>query len=88
MDYDSGGEEEDVDEGCDDGEDAEEQGEAVEEESQPDSTGGRVQRNMRQPKRGGAQCLDQMRVNSVLQLSSAIERYDYDVEHELWCEVR
>lgn len=30
---------------------------------------------------------DQMRVNSVLQINSAIESYSFDREQELWCEV-
>uniref|UniRef100_A0A671WNV0 DNA-directed RNA polymerase subunit n=1 Tax=Sparus aurata TaxID=8175 RepID=A0A671WNV0_SPAAU len=36
---------------------------------------------------GEEEPLNQMRVNAVLQSNSAIERYCYDVEHELWCEV-
>lgn len=98
MDYDSeeeGGEEE---EGGDDGEDKEDQGEEVEqnvdnslEESQPETTGLRVQKRTKRAKRGGGEdgevSLDQMRVNSVLQSNQAIERYCYDLKHELWCEV-
>lgn len=30
----------------------------------------------------------QMRVNAVLQASPAIQRYSFDQEHQLWCEVR
>lgn len=30
----------------------------------------------------------QMRVNAVLQTSPAIQRYSFDQEHQLWCEVR
>lgn len=30
----------------------------------------------------------QMRINAVLQASPAIQRYSFDEEHQLWCEVR
>lgn len=96
VDYDSE-EEEEEEEGGDDGEDKEDQGEEVEqnvenslEESQPESTGVRVQKKTKRAKRGrgdGEVSLDQMRVNSVLQSNMAIERYCYDLKHELWCEV-
>uniref|UniRef100_A0AAQ4RE44 DNA-directed RNA polymerase subunit n=1 Tax=Gasterosteus aculeatus aculeatus TaxID=481459 RepID=A0AAQ4RE44_GASAC len=35
----------------------------------------------------GDETLDQMRTNLVLESNSAIEKYCYDQEHELWCEV-
>lgn len=92
VDYES--EEED---GGDDGEDKEDQDEEeaeenVEnntlEESQPDSAGVGMEKRRKQPKRRGeGEALNQMRVNSVLESNSAIERYCYDVQHELWCEV-
>ncbi|XP_070692657.1 DNA-directed RNA polymerase I subunit RPA1 [Pempheris klunzingeri] len=93
VDYDS---EED---GGDDGEDKEEQGEVEEaaaaqdsaesntlEESQPESAGARTERKKKERKRGEG-TLDQLRVNSVLQSNTAIERYCYDFQDELWCEV-
>lgn len=30
----------------------------------------------------------QMRINAVLQASPSIQRYSFDQEHQLWCEVR
>lgn len=94
VDYES--EEED---GGDDGEDKEDQGEEEEEasekaedtleETQPESAGLEMQKKKKRAKRveGEEEPLNQMRVNAVLQSNSAIERYCYDVEHELWCEV-
>ena len=93
VDYES--EEED---GGDDGEDKEDQGEEEEEasekaedtleETQPESAGlGKQKKNKRAKRVGEEETLNQMRVNTVLQSNSAIERYCYDVEHELWCEV-
>uniref|UniRef100_A0A2I4CXF0 DNA-directed RNA polymerase subunit n=1 Tax=Austrofundulus limnaeus TaxID=52670 RepID=A0A2I4CXF0_AUSLI len=85
VDYDS----EDEAEG-DDAEDKEAQGgeeEAQEnpesnsvEESQAESAGVRLESRL-----GSSQ---QMRVNSVLQINSAIESYSFDQEQELWCEVQ
>ncbi|XP_034738937.1 DNA-directed RNA polymerase I subunit RPA1 isoform X2 [Etheostoma cragini] len=84
----------------DDGEDKDDQGEDEEEnaeenaeqttpeESQPESVGGRAERKTKRARRGGEEeSLSQMRVNSVLESNPAIERYCYDLEHELWCEV-
>ncbi|XP_073342711.1 DNA-directed RNA polymerase I subunit RPA1 [Pagrus major] len=93
VDYES--EEED---GGDDGEDKEDQGEEEEEavekaedtleETQPESAGLGMQKKKKRAKRAEEEeTLNQMRVNSVLQSNSAIERYCYDVKHELWCEV-
>lgn len=92
MDYES---EED---GGDDGEDKEDQGDEEEEaeekvedtleESQPESAGVRTERKKKRAKRGGGEeALNQMRVNTVLESNPAIERYCYDLQHELWCEV-
>lgn len=98
MDYES--EEEDGGDGEDkedQGEDEEEENAEEEnkennglEESQPASAGVRVEKRSKRTKRGGegeAIRMSQMRVNSVLDSNSAIERYCYDIEHELWCEV-
>uniref|UniRef100_A0A8C4FG15 DNA-directed RNA polymerase subunit n=1 Tax=Dicentrarchus labrax TaxID=13489 RepID=A0A8C4FG15_DICLA len=93
VDYES--EEED---GEDDGEDKEDLGEeekVVEEnvesveESQLESVGVRTVRKTKRTKqgRGDEDTMNQMRVNSVLESNPAIERYCYDHQHELWCEV-
>ncbi len=95
MDYES--EEED---GGDDGEDKEDQGDEEEEaeakeedtleESQPESARVQTERKKKRAKRGGGEgeeALNQMRVNSVLESNPAIERYCYDLQQELWCEV-
>uniref|UniRef100_A0A8C9ZH58 DNA-directed RNA polymerase subunit n=1 Tax=Sander lucioperca TaxID=283035 RepID=A0A8C9ZH58_SANLU len=95
VDYES----EDEDRG-DDGEDKDDQGEEEEEnveenvekttpeESQPESAGVSAERKKKRARRGGEEeSLNQMRVNAVLESNSAIERYCYDLEHELWCEV-
>uniref|UniRef100_A0A3Q3FIR8 DNA-directed RNA polymerase subunit n=1 Tax=Labrus bergylta TaxID=56723 RepID=A0A3Q3FIR8_9LABR len=94
VDYDS---EEEV--GGDEGEDKDEQEEDEKEEeneentpeeSQPQSAGGRVTRKKKRSKRAEGEAedsLNEMRVNSVLQSNPAIERYCYDIRHELWCEV-
>uniref|UniRef100_A0A665T8W7 DNA-directed RNA polymerase subunit n=1 Tax=Echeneis naucrates TaxID=173247 RepID=A0A665T8W7_ECHNA len=93
VDYES--EEED---GGDDAEDKEDQGEeeeeknkeqSTQEESQPESFTLRLEKSKKRAKRGeaGQKALSQMRVNSVLESNSAIERYCYDHQHELWCEV-
>ncbi|XP_069571829.1 DNA-directed RNA polymerase I subunit RPA1 [Brachyistius frenatus] len=79
VDYDSGEEDED-----DDAEDKDDQGEAEEdtnaaEESQPESAP-----KMKINRRRAAV---EMRVNSVLQSISAIERYEFDQQQELWCEL-
>ncbi|KAL7395348.1 hypothetical protein ABVT39_014959 [Epinephelus coioides] len=82
----------------DQGEEEEEVEENVEkttpEESQPESAGMRMERKNKRAKggRGGGdgeaeEALNQMRVNSVLESNSAIERYCYDQQYELWCEV-
>ncbi|KAF1384376.1 hypothetical protein PFLUV_G00117690 [Perca fluviatilis] len=86
--------------GGEDGEDKDDQGEEEEEnveenvekttpeESQPEPAGVRAGRKKTRARRGGEEeSLNQMRVNSVLESNSAIERYCYDLEHELWCEV-
>lgn len=84
VDYES----EDEDE-SDDSEDKEE-GEAEEnpesnsvEESQPEPAPVIVE-----TKKGPSkESLVQTRVNSVLQINSAVEKYSFDHEQELWCEV-
>lgn len=86
--------------GGDDGEDKEDLGEEEEEaqenvengsleESQSESAGVRAERRKKRARRtgGGEESLNQMRVNSVLESNPAIERYCYDYQHELWCEV-
>uniref|UniRef100_UPI0037E9A883 DNA-directed RNA polymerase I subunit RPA1 n=1 Tax=Semicossyphus pulcher TaxID=241346 RepID=UPI0037E9A883 len=92
VDYES--EEDDkVDEGEDQedqGEDKEENEENTTEESQPQSGGVRLEKKKKRPKRaggGGEGSVNQMRVNCVLQSNPAIERYCYDIQNELWCEV-
>lgn len=94
VDYES--EEED---GVDDAEDKEDQGEEEEEEnvekssqeeSPPESAAGRLESKRKRVKRGGGEgdeSLTQMRINSVLESNPAIERYCYDHQRELWCEV-
>ncbi|XP_076595923.1 DNA-directed RNA polymerase I subunit RPA1 [Chaetodon auriga] len=94
VDYES-----EAEEGGDDGEDRadqEEEEEEVEanvedtpEECQLESTGVRKQKKRRTKRDGGEEekTLNPMRVNSVLDSNSAIERYCYDHQHELWCEV-
>uniref|UniRef100_A0A665TS73 DNA-directed RNA polymerase subunit n=1 Tax=Echeneis naucrates TaxID=173247 RepID=A0A665TS73_ECHNA len=62
---------------------------STQEESQPESFTLRLEKSKKRAKRGeaGQKALSQMRVNSVLESNSAIERYCYDHQHELWCEV-
>ncbi|XP_040030506.2 DNA-directed RNA polymerase I subunit RPA1 isoform X2 [Gasterosteus aculeatus] len=84
------------------GEEEEERGESLvekEEEremdaakvSQPKSARPRGKRSCGREKKArsveGDETLDQMRTNLVLESNSAIEKYCYDQEHELWCEV-
>ncbi|XP_022607475.1 DNA-directed RNA polymerase I subunit RPA1 isoform X1 [Seriola dumerili] len=81
----------------DDGDDKEDQGEEEEEkneeqntqeESLPESAGVRPEgKKKRAKRREGEATLSQMRVNSVLESNPAIEKYCYDHQHELWCEV-
>ncbi|KAM7000703.1 DNA-directed RNA polymerase I subunit RPA1 isoform 2-T2 [Tautogolabrus adspersus] len=75
----------------DEQENEEEDEENPTEESQPQSEGGRVTRKKTKRSRRGEgeaeESVNQMRVNTVLQSSPAIERYCYDFQHELWCEV-
>lgn len=93
VDYESEEDEEEED-GTDDGEDKdqgdeEEGAEENAEEPQPE-TAGVERKKKKRAKRGrgeGEETLNQMRVNSVLESNPAIERYHYDVQHELWCEV-
>ncbi|XP_071313140.1 DNA-directed RNA polymerase I subunit RPA1 [Trachinotus anak] len=62
----------------------------TQEESLPESAGLRLERRKKRAKRGGGEgeeTLSRMRVNSVLESNPAIERYCYDHQHELWCEV-
>lgn len=98
VDYES--EEEDVGDDAEDKEDhvEEEEEEKVEsstlEEAPPVSAETRVERKKKKKRakrggeqEGGGESLSQMRVNSVLESNPAIERYCYDHQHELWCEV-
>lgn len=83
VDYES----EDEDE-SDDNEDKEE-GETQEnpesvEESQPEPAPVIVETKKKEP---SEESLVQTRVNSVLQINSAVEKYSFDHEQELWCEV-
>lgn len=87
MDYDS--EEED---GDDDGEEKEDLGEEEEpapinsqEEAQAKSM--EVTVKDKKKRKGRQEGGSQMRVNSVLESNPAIERYCYDDQQELWCEV-
>ncbi|KAM7388994.1 hypothetical protein PAMP_022994 [Pampus punctatissimus] len=97
VDYDSE-EEEGGDEDCEDkedlGEEEEERQEDVDknnpQESQTETAGVRAERKKKRAKGTGGrgkESLNQMRVNSVLESNPAIERYCYDDQHELWCEV-
>ena len=68
------------------------------EESQPECEGVRLDKKKKKKKKkqakeeeceeGEEEAMSQMRINSVLQSNTAIERYCYDHQHELWCEVR
>lgn len=88
VDYES--EEEETDE-----EEKEDQGELEEESTEQDNlqevrpetaeaTGARGRRDGKKEEESP----HQMRVNAVLQASPAIQRYSFDQEHQLWCEVR
>uniref|UniRef100_A0A3P9LG42 DNA-directed RNA polymerase subunit n=1 Tax=Oryzias latipes TaxID=8090 RepID=A0A3P9LG42_ORYLA len=57
------------------------------EESQPESSGIRLEARKKQKKKVTKESELQMRVNSVLDLNSAIEGYRFDQQDELWCEV-
>ncbi|KAM9741040.1 DNA-directed RNA polymerase I subunit RPA1 isoform 1-T1 [Menidia menidia] len=58
------------------------------EEPQPQSAGERVAKGKKQAKRVvGEGSSVQMRVNSVLEVHSAIQKYSFDEQNELWCEV-
>uniref|UniRef100_A0A3B4YLU2 DNA-directed RNA polymerase subunit n=1 Tax=Seriola lalandi dorsalis TaxID=1841481 RepID=A0A3B4YLU2_SERLL len=60
----------------------------TQEESLPESAGVRPEgKKKRAKRREGEATLSQMRVNSVLESNPAIEKYCYDHQHELWCEV-
>ncbi|XP_068570321.1 DNA-directed RNA polymerase I subunit RPA1 isoform X3 [Cebidichthys violaceus] len=95
VDYES--EEEDRAEDAEDKEDqGEDEGVVVEEEEatqevpQPESAKVRAEKRIKRAERRGGdgeETLDQMRMNSVLESNPAIERYRYDLQHELWCEV-
>lgn len=58
-------------------------------ESVPESEGVSVEKKKkkRETRQAAEDSSFQMRVNSVLASNSAIERYSYDDQHELWCEV-
>ncbi|XP_058505753.1 DNA-directed RNA polymerase I subunit RPA1 [Solea solea] len=53
----------------------------------PESEEKKKKKKKETKKGGGEESMIQMRVNTVLQTHPAIERYCYDHEHELWCEV-
>uniref|UniRef100_A0A7N9AWF3 DNA-directed RNA polymerase subunit n=1 Tax=Mastacembelus armatus TaxID=205130 RepID=A0A7N9AWF3_9TELE len=58
------------------------------EDEEPESAGVQMERKKNRTKRReGEETLNQMRVNFVLESNPAIERYCYDQQHELWCEV-
>lgn len=94
VDYES----EEGDDQADEAEDKEDQGEAEDENEDPEENSfeesvlpSRAEENSAKMKKRSKDKREeqenQMRVNCVLQSNSAIERYSYDVEHELWCEV-
>lgn len=91
MDYESEDEQGDneAEENDDEGEaEVEENAEAHStEESQPESSGMRLEARKKQKKKVTKESELQMRVNSVLDLNSAIEGYRFDQQDELWCEV-
>uniref|UniRef100_A0A1A8FWF2 DNA-directed RNA polymerase I subunit RPA1 n=2 Tax=Nothobranchius korthausae TaxID=1143690 RepID=A0A1A8FWF2_9TELE len=58
------------------------------EESQHESAEARVEKRKSRATKQAEESPSQMRVNSVLQLHSAIERYSFDQQEELWCEVQ
>uniref|UniRef100_A0A3P9I565 DNA-directed RNA polymerase subunit n=1 Tax=Oryzias latipes TaxID=8090 RepID=A0A3P9I565_ORYLA len=91
VDYESEDEQGDneAEENDDEGEaEAEENAEAHStEESQPESSGMRLEARKKQKKKVTKESELQMRVNSVLDLNSAIEGYRFDQQDELWCEV-
>lgn len=91
MDYES------EEEGVDDAEEKEHSGEEeleensetkTVEESEAESSGLRMQKEKKlKKKEAEEESFIQMRVNSVLEINSAIERYSFDQQEELWCEV-
>lgn len=90
VDYESE-EEETEEEDKEDQEELEEEN-AVEDKlqaSQPDISAAHVVRSVRgrRKERKDEDNLNQMRVNAVLQSSPAIQRYSFDEEQQLWCEV-
>ncbi|AWP12514.1 DNA-directed RNA polymerase [Scophthalmus maximus] len=94
VDYDSE-EEEGGDDDSEDKDDAaqeevEKREETIQEDSQTEFAVVRPEKKKRKQAKGGAgeeETMSQMRVNAVLQSHPAIERYCYDHQHELWCEV-
>uniref|UniRef100_A0A1A8BJ34 DNA-directed RNA polymerase subunit n=1 Tax=Nothobranchius kadleci TaxID=1051664 RepID=A0A1A8BJ34_NOTKA len=58
------------------------------EESQHECAEVRVEKRKSRATRHAEESPSQMRVNSVLQLHSAIEGYSFDQQEELWCEVQ
>ncbi|XP_019937154.2 DNA-directed RNA polymerase I subunit RPA1 [Paralichthys olivaceus] len=99
VDYESEEEEEGGEDAEDKDDQEEEAGESEEKntqvESQPEFEGVRLEKKKnkkKQAKKGGGEereeeAVSQMRVNSVLKSNPAIERYCYDHQHELWCEL-
>lgn len=97
VDYES----EEDDDKADEGEDKEDQGEAEDEnekneedgleDSQSQSRGEEKSKKKKKKSQKTGEEQDrgenQMRVNCVLQSNPAIQRYSYDTENELWCEV-
>lgn len=58
------------------------------EEAAPEAAAVKLQKKSQRAKQGkGGESTSQMRVNSVLESNPAIERYSYDEQQELWCEV-
>uniref|UniRef100_A0A3P9N1Q4 DNA-directed RNA polymerase subunit n=1 Tax=Poecilia reticulata TaxID=8081 RepID=A0A3P9N1Q4_POERE len=97
VDYESEDEGEGGDAEEDEGEEENSQANSVE-ETQPESadSGEQQQQQQQQKKKKkketkveqGGESSVQMRVNSVLSSNSAIQRYSFDQQEELWCEVR
>lgn len=67
---------------------AEENAEAhATEESQPETPDARIETRKKKKKKVMKESEFLMRVNSVLDVNSAIEGYRFDQQDELWCEV-
>lgn len=89
VDYESEEEETEEEEDKEDQGELEENAEDTLQESQPEMSAAHVVRSVRgrREERKDEDNLNQMRVNAVLQSSPAIQRYSFDEEQQLWCEV-